>query len=320
MEAAIPDPAQTETETETETETDYLAFGLRFRSDLALPELTAAAPDGTEPDVRIGLGSVGARLPDAVDLPPRMQAGRDVFQLDADAGRFRVTGGRRITVDPAPLASARDVRLFLLGSAMGALCHQRARLALHAAVLEIDGLAIAVAGPSGAGKSTLAALHRMAGGGVLTDDLCAVTLNGNESPTAHRGLRRIKLWPDSADLVGWRPDDSARIADQIDKFSLPILRGAPSLPLARLYILRPGDSTVPDVRRLSGPEAAMAVVAQVYRWPVAVAMGKAADLFDQCVGLARRCEIFELRFAHDILTPRRLLTAVIQQAGGGVST
>ena len=297
---------------------DYDAFGLRFHSDLSLPELTPAAAD-RPPDVRIVVAPLSPRLEGAADLPPRMQAGPDAFQLDVDAGRYRVTDGRLITIDPAPGASPRDVRLFLLGSAMGALCHQRSRLALHAAALEIDGAAIAVAGPSGAGKSTLAALHAAAGGGVLGDDLCAVSWDGTGAPVAHRGLGRIKLWRDSAELAGWTPDESTRIADAIDKFGGPTLRGAPSLPLSGLYVLRPDSgAATATFRRLVGPEAAMAAVAQIYRWPLAVAMGRSADLFDQAVALARRCPVFELDFTHDVRAPDRLRTTLIRHAGSRV--
>ena len=302
-EAQIRDPV--------ETVRHYHAFGLRFRSDLALPEL-APAMDEAAPDARIVLGPVGARLEGGVDLPPLMQAGPDAFQLDAEAGRYRVTGGTLITIDPAPGASDRDVRLYLLGSAIGALCHQRRRLALHAAALDIGGAAIAVAGPSGAGKSTLSALHARSGGGVLTDDLCAVTFDAAGRPVAHRGLQRVKLWPDSAELAGWTPGESSRIGDRIDKHSLPVFCPAPSLPLTRLYLLRPGESAEPTFRRLTGPEAAMAAVAQIYRWPLAVALERAAPAFEQCMDLARFCQIFELGYAHDPGRPANLHTALVE--------
>ena len=43
----------------------------------------------------------------------------------------------------APGASSRNVRVFLLGSAFGALLHQRGLLPLHANAVEVDGRAVA---------------------------------------------------------------------------------------------------------------------------------------------------------------------------------
>src|SRR5580658_2928398 len=147
----------------------HAAFGLRLRSAVALPELPAIADDGIPPDVTLELGRVPRRLEGAVDVDPAMQATAGRFQLDVPAGRFLVSEGRRILVDPGPGASEADLRPYLLGTVIGALCHQRGLLPLHAAaVLCADG-AVAFAGPSGAGKSTLAAQLHALGRTVLAD-------------------------------------------------------------------------------------------------------------------------------------------------------
>ncbi|MEV9042980.1 hypothetical protein AB0072_26060, partial [Klebsiella pneumoniae] len=67
-----------------------------------------------------------------------------------------VQGGRHITVDIIDSRDERGWRLFLLGAALGYLCHQRGVFPLHAASLTVGGRTIALAGESGAGKSTLA--------------------------------------------------------------------------------------------------------------------------------------------------------------------
>ena len=52
-------------------------------------------------------------------------------------GAYRVENGRKITVAPVSGANPQAVRLYLLGSAMGALYYQRGFLAIHASVLQI---------------------------------------------------------------------------------------------------------------------------------------------------------------------------------------
>jgi len=63
------------------------------------------------------------------------------------------------------------VRLYLLGSAWGALCYQRDLLVLHASAVRVDGRAVAFCGRPGMGKSTLAAWLAESGHALVSDDL-----------------------------------------------------------------------------------------------------------------------------------------------------
>ena len=110
-----------------------------------------------------------------------VRIGRQDSQLRAGSivavegiAEYAVEGGRKIWVKPAENAPTRNVRLFLLGSVMGLLLHQRGDLPLHANAIEIDGKALAFAGPSGSGKSTLAGAFHDRGYRVIADDVCVV--------------------------------------------------------------------------------------------------------------------------------------------------
>jgi hypothetical protein len=290
---------------------------LRVRSALPLPELADARADEGPIDVRIDAGAVPERLDGAIDADPWMQVSPEAFQLNAPPARYRVTGGRRIVVQAEPGASERDVRLYLLGTVLGALCHQRGLAPFHAAALEVDGEALAIAGPSGAGKSTLAAQFQARGGKVLADDLCAVEIAAQGRPTVRPGLARVKLWGDSLALAGLAGSGWPRIGDDIDKFSVPVDTTASSRArlLRRLYILRVGAGQTPVFHRLAGPEAVHAAVGAVYRWPVAVAMGRSAALFAELVTLAASVEIFELAFTHDASAPFGVLSLLERHWG-----
>ena len=73
-----------------------------------------------------------------------------------EAGSFAVRGGREIIVDALPEVPDRNLRLFLLGSAMGLLLHQRGLLPLHANAVSLGGRTIAVAGSKRCTSSSVA--------------------------------------------------------------------------------------------------------------------------------------------------------------------
>jgi hypothetical protein len=275
----------------------HAVFGLRLRSAFALPELTALSDDGRPPDVTLERGRIPARLQGAVNVDPAMQAAAGRFQLDVPAGRFRVSEGRRILVDARPGATDADLRPYLLGTVMGALCHQRGLLPLHAAaILSTDGAA-AFAGPSGVGKSTLAAQLHGRGRAALADDLLAIEIDAQGTPRAHPGVARIRL---STGTPG------------AGKVSLPIAGMATdrAWPLRRFYRLDADGGDPPELCRLHGPEAVSAIRQQIYRWPIAAAMGQAAACFAQCVGVASRCEVFDVNFTHAAGVPALLAQAI----------
>ena len=107
---------------------------MHIRSELALPELLAAPPDG-QPEVTIRLG----RLPAG---GPGLQATDHGMLLTVDGiAQYAIADGADITIDREPGVPDANVRLYLLGSAMGVLLHQRGLLPLHANAVEIGGKA-----------------------------------------------------------------------------------------------------------------------------------------------------------------------------------
>lgn len=155
-------------------------FGLTIASEVPLPGLVLA-PTGAAVDVTIRRGSLGAEA----DL------------VIPEAESFAVRDGCEIVVDAVAGVPDRNVRLFLLGSAMGLVLHQRGLFPLHANVVSLGGRAIAVAGASGAGKSTLAAWFSRQGLELVGDDVIALKPT-SEGMLAVPGPPRVRLWARSA--------------------------------------------------------------------------------------------------------------------------
>lgn len=270
----------------------YAAFGLNIVSEIPLPELYPARTDsGAEPDVRIRL-----------EASPET-SGSGMFVVEADSvtlafpgiGRYRVHAGADIAVTPHQDASARNVRLFLLGSAFGVLFHQRGLFPLHANAIVANGAAFAFGGQAGIGKSTLAAYFQSRGYSVLCDDVCVVSFDVQGRPLAWPGLPRLKLWKDAANVFGYDSEQLERAVDGHEKYHVPLpsLEAQGPFPLASLYILgdrQPGAEF--QIARLTGSSALEAIADNIYRGEYLAPMNLAKAGFEHAARVARHGAVY----------------------------
>ena len=275
-------------------------FDFCLRSEIPLPELLPAGEVRGRDVVEIRLGTLPEALANAHRVAPALHyADGEVLLTIEGVGRYLVRGGREIVVDPAAGGSERNLRLFLLGSALGLLCYQRDLLPLHANAIVADGGAYAFAGPSGAGKSTLAAHFGRAGYPVLCDDVCVISFSG-EVPLAWPGLPRLKLWGDAAAAFGHDRRDLDQAIEGLDKYHVPLAAAAAPapVPFRRLYLLaRAGEGEAEAIIRLRGLEAMEAVMGQAYRGLYIGPMGLTARYFEHCAALLAGAEVYEARRA-----------------------
>jgi hypothetical protein len=272
---------------------DYRVFGLKVRSEIPLPELIGDDAAG-EPDICIVRGTVGAS-PALGDLQVN---GGAATLLIPEVAQYRIEHGCRITVDAAAGAPEANVRLYLLGSAFGALLHQRRLLLLHANGVEVDGRAIAFSGESGAGKSTLAAWFHDHGYRVLADDVCAVDMASGEQPLVRPGIARLRLWREVLTHTGREPGDYQQsfVGDAtLDKFDVPlrnVVKSTSAFPLAAICLLERGDS--PHVERIGGVAAVEAVYANTYRGRFITKVGSSSEHWSAVVKLAQHVPVLRV--------------------------
>jgi len=278
---------------------NYQVFGLKIGSDLELPELFADDSDGAS-DVTIQCGTIRGEW----DAGLHSDSGALVLVIPQVA-RFRIAGGQSITVEPDTGVPERNVRLFLLGSAFGALLHQRGLLPLHANAVEIEGKAVAFMGESGAGKSTLAAWFHDRGHRILADDVCVVRSTQTGRPIISSGLPRLRLWAEALALTGRDVASFDRSyladADHVDKFDVPIKGSAGAgleMDLGALYLLRRGDEF--SVVELSGAEAGEAVIANTYRGSYVAAVNGHENLWRTAVEVVRSTPVYRVTRKWDL--------------------
>jgi hypothetical protein len=228
----------------------YTVFGLIFLSEVPLPELILG--EG-EADVVVRFGDVPSLLPQGQIIDAYYQVSRQRFLLTVEkVGRFLVRNGNEIIIQPAPGSIESDVRLFLLGSCLGALLHQRGLLALHASAIQTKGGAVLFTGHSGSGKSTLLAAFLQRGYTMLADDITSVVANVNQAPMVYPALPRAKLWADAAKQLGHEPMELMPLRPMAQKFSLPTKNHFARRPvsLKRIFLLHPSNKEKPLLERL----------------------------------------------------------------------
>ncbi|WP_437881943.1 hypothetical protein [Pseudomonas sp. LRF_L74] len=127
---------------------------------------------------------------------------------------------------------------FLLGPALGFICHQRQVLPLHGASIKIGDAAVTLVGKSGAGKSTSAAALIKRGHQLLCDDISVVDAVKAEIQPSFPAL---KLWQDAAHAMDIQTDDLNKVRTGLQKFHYPTgsnFNSTPT-PLQAIIILAP---------------------------------------------------------------------------------
>ncbi len=157
-------------------------------------------------DVAVAHGRVPASLEGATAAGVLWSAAAGRFWLEVPGvGRYLASGGRELTVDPAPGADPADVARLAGMTPLAALCYQRGIAAWHAATAVRDGQAVILAGDSATGKSTLLAALLARGWAMLGDELAPVVVRTGGAVTALPTGSEVRLWPDAIKRVDAAP-------------------------------------------------------------------------------------------------------------------
>ncbi len=271
------------------------AFGLTISSVIPLPALPVHPSRVNEaPDVVIEFGETPLALENPVYKGVRYQAGKDEFLMRVDnVARYYVQAGRNITITPEDGSTPDDILVFLMGSAMGALLHQRNILALHAGAIKVNGGSVLFTGPSGIGKSTLAAGFHKRGYPVLSDDVCAITIENNR-PMVVPGFPRLKLWADALKKLDTDKDTltSVRWGKDLKKYFLPVqdIPSAP-VPVKSVFILKSDNTGEMKLTELKGNEKIDPLIANTYRKRFLDGLGGKKYHFKQCSAIAAKATV-----------------------------
>ncbi len=242
----------------------YTVYGLIIASCLELPELIPA--DGVA-DICIQWGEVPETLPGARKTTQRFQAKPGYLLFFADqVARLLVSHGNKVIIEPLSGATEAEIRTFTLGSALGAILHQRGLLPIHASGIKTGHGCVMFCGRPGAGKSTLAGAFVERGFELHADDLCVIGMRTGGIPQVYPAYPRLKLWGDALLTMGKKPDDYHQIPTVPDKFAVQTHRfNREPLPVDRIYLFSPQGADDMAIMPITGMNRYQVLKQQTYR-------------------------------------------------------
>jgi hypothetical protein len=232
-------------------------------------------------------------IPQALIPGVTFQASSDTLLLRIDnVARFLISNGNKIVVESFPDADSDLVRLFLFGSAFGALLFQRGVLPLHGCSIVTPHGAVLCVGHSGYGKSTLAGVFHQRGYPVLSDDVSAVT-SVDGIPHILPSYPRILLWEDSMAHIGMDNDGLKLAHARENKYQVPVSSTFTSepTPLHAIYVINPGTDAAITINPLDGFAKIHSLTEHTYRGQFLEAMQLTTQHFTQINAVARHARI-----------------------------
>ena len=287
---------------------DYFAYGLRVRSELALPFQTASQRDaafsatrrGRGPkagaNVSVRIGPTPARLPNPIGKTQRWESVPGAFLMTVpNVARYLVSDGRDILVEPLG-GSWPMVAAFLASTPFGALLKQRGLTTLHASAVEAQGGAALFTGVSGAGKSSLLAALVQRGCAMVSDDIAALRAAADGRFMAWPAGPAARMCGDALQALGWRlgglrkaPGDSMKYLVRMAPF-----RKEP-LAVRVIYVLeKHGRAAGVEIEQLPFKQAVHALLLNTYRKRTTQGLGRQEEHYRNVRALAAQAPVFHV--------------------------
>lgn len=246
----------------------FQAFGYQVLSDIFLPELNIIKNPSGNADIFIEIADLTNLWNDLAVKHENFLVKKDFFLFKVtETAIFLVENGTKIKVSPLEGSSIDKIRLFLLGTCMGALLLQRKILPLHGSAIAVNGKAYAIVGHSGAGKSTLASVLMTKGYPLLSDDVIAVSLSEDNIPYVTPSYPQQKLWYESLDFLGMDKDHFKPLFEREQKFAIPAASNflTESLPLAGVFEIVKTDTDQIEMNDLQSLQKLHSLFHHTYR-------------------------------------------------------
>jgi hypothetical protein len=293
----------------------YKAFGLTVWSNIPMPELIQAKGQRDSIDIVIEKADL-SNVWNQFATEPNKFVVKDnmvMFRIP-DTAIFSVQDGEKIIVSPMNGADEDKIRLYILGTCMGALLMQRKILPLHGSAIAIDGKAYAFVGESGAGKSTLASAFLSQSFPLMSDDVIAVTFPQGREPWVTPAYPQQKLWKESLMKFGMEASRYQPIFERESKFLVPVLTNfiADPLPLAGVFELVKTDETAIDIQPIQGLQRLRTLFCHTFRQSLLSRLGLMEWHFQTATSLSKQIGLYQLRRPSSGFTAPQLAELILE--------
>ena len=287
-----------------------MAFGLVIDSPITLPEAYPAKP-GVPVDVTVLLGDSGHEHPaDSMFIEARenkywwqSMPDEDHTLFNCAAGLFEISNGNEIIAQLYPDAEKELAKIYLLGSAMGAVQIQRGRIPIHGGAVDTQNGAMIITGSQGSGKSTMTSAFVHNGFKYLTDDVSSVSLESGQAEVIPAYPQR-KLVRDACAPLGYSPDDLIMVDSDRDKFAVRDLenwRMDPSRLWAIAELYPVGENEKVTVIPITGHDSLAYVMRNLYRMWMHVPGGALKpEVFKKILTIAAQVNVFKVEVPREI--------------------
>jgi len=259
----------------------------------------SSPPPGASPDVVVAFEDVPVACLDGDRTADEFSVlSNGDISTRFNAGRLRVSGGVRISLDLAPETSEAWIGSVVFGLAAAMILHQRRSPPLHCCCVTDGEGALLLLGDSGAGKSTTALLFRERGWRILAEDMIALDFDG-PTVNAHPSAGLARFWGESSDGVQPEAMGEKLKMGAFPKTVIALGDDGPSAPVpirANYFLewLHPTNGPA-EVERMAPLHAMMGFRASVYRNGMVAALGLEGDYMKKLGRLAAQTPSFALR-------------------------
>lgn len=294
----------------------YNAFGYKVLSEICLPELLQISQLDEDVDIMINYKDLSKQWVELNGRPNQFVVKKDfvIFHL-SDVGIFSIQDGKSINIYPLKSANEDQIRLYVLGTCMGALLLQRRIFPLHGSAVAINGRAYAFIGDSGAGKSTLASVFLNRGYQLLSDDVIAVSLSPTENtPIVIPSYPQQKLWQKSLSNLGINNINYRPIYGRETKFCIPVSSQyyEKPLPLSGVYELIKSDTHSVEIKEINRLTRIQTLLKHTYRSYLVPRLGIQDWHFNSSIDIINHIGMFQLHRPNNMFTANELASITLE--------
>lgn len=299
----------------TGTTFNYKAFGLKIESMISLPELAFLDKSIESSEVKIGIADLNDIWSNKSTQQGRFFIeGKSIMFKIYDTATFLIRDGNEILVSPLQGADENKIRLYILGTCMGALLLQRKVLALHGSAVAINGKAYAFIGHSGAGKSTLASTFINQGYQLLSDDIIPVLKDKEGYPNVIPTYPQQKLWQESLQKFGLDSSAFSPLFERETKFAIPVHSSyfKDPLPLGGVFEITKTEEDHVKINPIQNLERFHTLYNHTFRHSLIPRLGLMEWHFTESAGIIKKIKMYQVQRPSNVYTAPELLEKILK--------